>query len=1187
MRKSNVNIIIEDEVKSAEYYNMYSSRDFYRGTSFKMAGKWTENTHYFNDEHIIDFISYEGALLYCLRGHVSSSSNEPQLVYDKDVIVGIEPNQFWEFIMGNSGLGEKGEKGDPGPMGPKGDPGITPQLKIENGHWILSMDDGGTWTDIGQATGDPGQNGVNGKDGVDGIGVVPGGTTGQALVKKSSTDYDTEWKTISGGGGGDIPNLSAEVVSAQEASSAAADVVLENDTFKFSFALPRGAAGAPGKDGTNGQDGSNGSDGQDGISIRIMYTKTSNTTPPIVIKGNVNPGSIWGNSVPIHSNSEFIWSITASFRDTDLVGEWSDPIQMTGEPGKAGTVPDYKIYIYKLSNSKPSAPTGTNPNPEGWEDYPNTTGNWWQCIGTVTGSTGLVSVWSEVIPVNGRDGEAQDGKFTEMRFAVSTSNITAPSINKSLRTPSGWSIDPPVKAPEQFMWMTVATINPNDTLYTEWSTPTCISGEQGPQGTPGLDGLQGERGEQGIPGTPGSDGRTSYFHIKYSNVPNPTTVSQITETPSTYIGTYVDYTQADSTNPADYTWARFEGLQGEQGIPGTNGEDGRTSYLHIKYSNDGGQTFTGNNGEDVGDWIGIYTDYDINDSNNPADYKWTKIKGERGPQGPAGAEGPAGSNGVSGIPGVSIEIKYSIGTETTYTGTSTLGSVRNPSGWENTVPEVTEENPYIWFIQSRINYSNNDDKVGTVDGTWSTPTILSGINGLDGAPGQPGAPGSKGQIIYPEGIYDVKKVYVCDENKAPYVYDSGDANYWVLNKVGSWQGTLHSDQTPSTDTSGSWVKLEAFEAVYAKLGIIANGLIGSAVFNDDYMFSQQGLASDGSVSTNYESFDPSIPTGGVFTPNILFNFKTGEGHLAAGKILFTKRGNISADSLKLYGNSSYVYSTAETVGDTGEINTLNAELNGHSQYSWASFSLMLRGDENTYELDNYYNGTIINNLRNKEVVISPYSESKFVCPVEDSSSGGGDPENPSFAGVSVQQFSEIRLGPGGIVEYIFHPTSYSNNQYIGDILIKNASSFTFVDNGTKYLISKSAEKSTINSGIVAKGYITLTTSLSLKSYEITSQVPGIDLIVRTYGEGIGMFILENKSNSDYSSALLGNCRVFVSNGVSNDNNYNTSVIATGARPHLLFFNSFVICAKAIGTVYNEVEIPFYLMHMKPFSYYSS
>ena len=253
--------------------------------------------------------------------------------------------------------------------------------------------------------------------------------------------------------------------------------------------------------------------------------------------------------------------------------------------------------------------------------------------------------------------------------------------------------------------MTTATINPDDTLNTNWTTPVVISGENGTNGT------------DGIPGTPGEDGRTTYFHIKYSAVANPTSSSQMTETPSTYIGTYVDFTQADSTDPSDYTWARFEGIQGEkgeQGIPGTNGEDGKTSYLHIKYSNDGGTTFTGNNGEDPGAWIGVYVDFNINDSNDPSDYKWTKIKGEPGV---TGDPGPAGKDGVDGLPGIGIEVRYCLGTTTIYGGTSTPGTTRQPTGWNLAVPTPTEETPYIWFIQARVNYTSNADKVGTIEGS--------------------------------------------------------------------------------------------------------------------------------------------------------------------------------------------------------------------------------------------------------------------------------------------------------------------------------------------------------------------------------------------------------------------------------------------------------------------------------------
>lgn len=182
-------------------------------------------------------------------------------------------------------------------------------------------------------------------------------------------------------------------------------------------------------------------------------------------------------------------------------------------------------------------------------------------------------------------------------------------------------------------------------------------GEKGDTGPRGLQGLQGEKGEQGIQGPRGPQGNagaTSYFHIKYSSVANPTSSSQLTETPSTYIGTYVDFTPDDSTDPTKYTWSRFEGAQGpkgEQGIPGI-GVDGKTSYLHIAYAN----SSDGRTGFSVSDsanklFIGQYTDFSPNDSTDPSKYKWTLIKGETGPQGPQGEKGNTGPQGPKGVQG--------------------------------------------------------------------------------------------------------------------------------------------------------------------------------------------------------------------------------------------------------------------------------------------------------------------------------------------------------------------------------------------------------------------------------------------------------------------------------------------------------------------------------------------------------
>ena len=159
-------------------------------------------------------------------------------------------------------------------------------------------------------------------------------------------------------------------------------------------------------------------------------------------------------------------------------------------------------------------------------------------------------------------------------------------------------------------------------------------GDKGEQGIQGLQGIQGEKGEQGIQGPKGdtgADGKTSYFHIKYSSVANPTSSSEISETPLAYIGTYVDFTEADSTDPTKYTWSRFEGIQGEkgeQGIPGI-GQDGRTSYLHIAYatSADGSEGFSISDSANK-TYIGQYTDFVSTDSTDYTKYSWTKIKGE-------------------------------------------------------------------------------------------------------------------------------------------------------------------------------------------------------------------------------------------------------------------------------------------------------------------------------------------------------------------------------------------------------------------------------------------------------------------------------------------------------------------------------------------------------------------------------
>lgn len=228
---------------------------------------------------------------------------------------------------------------------------------------------------------------------------------------------------------------------------------------------------------------------------------------------------------------------------------------------------------------------------------------------------------------------------------------------------------------------------------------------QGPQGTQGLQGIQGPQGERGIAGKNGKDGATTYFHIKYSAISSPTSASQMTEVPNTYIGTYVDFTETDSNDPAKYTWYRFQGLQGEkgtQGIPGVNGSDGKTTYLHIKYSNDAGKTFTANSGETPGDYIGTCTDFNQTDPTAVGAYVWAKSKGDAG-------------KGVK-----STAVTYQV---------SSSGTIVPTGTWYSFVPSASA-GQYLW-TRTLTTYTDNTTSIAYSVGHMGT-------NGIDGASGADG-----------------------------------------------------------------------------------------------------------------------------------------------------------------------------------------------------------------------------------------------------------------------------------------------------------------------------------------------------------------------------------------------------------------------------------------------------------------
>ena len=380
------------------------------------------------------------------------------------------------------------------------------------------------------------------------------------------------------------------------------------------------------------------------------------------------------------------------------------------------------------------------------------------------------------------------------------------------------------------------------------------TGPQGPAGAKGATGATGPTGSQGIPGT------SQYFHVKYSANSNG---NPMVDTPNTYIGTAVSSSATAPTSYSSYKWVKMEGSQGPQGtqgIAGPKGTDGRTTYLHIKYSNDG-KAFTANAGETPGAYIGQYTDFSEADSNTFSDYTWTKVKGETGAQGPAGAKGATGATGPTGsqgIPGTSqyFHVKYSasasgnpmVDTPNTYIGTAVTASATAPTSYTSYKwvqmkgsqgPQGTQGIAGPKGTDGRTTYLHikysNDGKAFTAnagetpgayigqytdfseadsntfsDYTWTKVKGETGAQGPAGAKGATGATGPTGS----QGIAGTSQYFHVKYS----VNSSGNP---MVDTPNTYIGTAvtASATAPTAYTSYKWVQLKGAQGPQGTQGI--------------------------------------------------------------------------------------------------------------------------------------------------------------------------------------------------------------------------------------------------------------------------------------------------------------------------------------------------------------------------------
>ena len=331
-------------------------------------------------------------------------------------------------------------------------------------------------------------------------------------------------------------------------------------------------------------------------------------------------------------------------------------------------------------------------------------------------------------------------------------------------------------------------------------------------------GADGKDGADGIPGQKGEDGKTSYIHFAYANSADGSSNFSTTDpTGKAYVGTLTDFTEADSTNYADYTWSLIKGADGKNGATGAQGPkgaDGRTSYIHVAYSNssDGSTNFSTTDATGRA-YVGTLTDFTESDSTNYKDYTWSLIKGSDGKDGSDGIPGPKGSDGRTSY--VHFAYANSADGSSNFSTTDHVGKA-----YVGTLTDFTER-----------------DSTNYTDYTWS---LIKGADGKDGATGAQGPKGADGRTSY---------IHVAYANST-----DGSSNFSTTDPTGrAYVGTLtdfvEQDSTNPADYTWSLVK-----GSDGKDG--ANGLPGPKGTDGRTSYVHFSYANSADGTSNFSVTDP-------------------------------------------------------------------------------------------------------------------------------------------------------------------------------------------------------------------------------------------------------------------------------------------------------------------------------------------
>lgn len=287
------------------------------------------------------------------------------------------------------------------------------------------------------------------------------------------------------------------------------------------------------------------------------------------------------------------------------------------------------------------------------------------------------------------------------------------------------------------LWLCINESGSNNTIpSTDNNEYWLLQVSKGSDGKDGVDGQDGLNGKDGVDGKDGTGVNIKGAVDFESEL--PTTDNQ---TGDAYM---VDKDLYVWTGSAWKNVGQIKGDDGRDGIDGIDGDDGVSAYMHIAYANsEDGYTDFNNaaSNQALYKYIGIYTDNNPTDSDNPDDYVWSLIKGADGEKGDDGytpiirgrAVGFHEDGGVGFYPDGGV-----------HEGTTVMYPQATPdSDWvdimENGNWEAYSYNLYDCYINAEDGHLYQMTETG-----WKDLGQYVGENGQQGPQGDPGQPGESG-----------------------------------------------------------------------------------------------------------------------------------------------------------------------------------------------------------------------------------------------------------------------------------------------------------------------------------------------------------------------------------------------------------------------------------------------------------